>query len=61
MFTQKLIFKLLNITKSSRFLFVMMLGVISFSLGYYQFLDIPKESVSLFSDSSIHASPPWPD
>ncbi|MBI2344911.1 hypothetical protein HYV10_02450 [Candidatus Dependentiae bacterium] len=61
MLTQKVIFKLLNITKSSRFLLLIIFGIIGFSAGFYQHLDMPKGCTVLFTDTSVQAGPPWPD
>jgi len=61
MLTQKHISKLLNIRKSSSVLLVAVLSVLGFSLGCYQYLDIPKVGKVLFTDSNLQAGPPWPD
>jgi hypothetical protein len=60
-FIQKVISKVLNITKSSRFLGVFFFSVIGFSIGSYQYLDLPKFGKILFTDSTVQASPPWPE
>ena len=61
MLAQKIISKLLNITKSSRFFFGLIVALVGFSAGFCQYVDFFKSSKSSFLDSSLHASPPWPD
>ena len=61
MLTQKLISNLLNITKSSRFVLAVTFSVVGFSIGCYQYLDMPKCGKILFTDNNVQCCPPWPD
>jgi hypothetical protein len=61
MLAQKVISKVLNITKSSRILLSIVISVVGFSVGFYQYMDSSKCSKTFFLDSSLQACPPWPD
>jgi hypothetical protein len=61
MFAQKSISKLLNITKTSRFFLIVFMGILGFSVSFYQYAEISKNKETYLLDSKSKVALPFPD
>jgi hypothetical protein len=61
MLVQKIISRVLNNKKSSKFFLVIIICTIGSSISFYKNMDLLQGSKAFFLDSSLQAAPPWPD
>ncbi len=61
MFAQKSISKLLNITKTSRFFLIAVIGFLGFSVNFYQYTEKSENKETYLLDSKSKLRLPFPD